>query len=184
MQRIFYGYSGDSGKNRVKIIMSRAGQARSLWVVVLSIVLLITGSVLALAGEPAQPSEKDKCPVCGMFVYKYPDWLAEVVLKDGSAVFFDGAKDLFKYYFQIQKYSPGQSKKEISAIFVMEYYDMNLMDARKAYFVIGSDVYGPMGHELIPFASREDAKTFMKDHKGKQVLVFEEVTPNVIGKLD
>jgi len=164
--------------------MIRIKKTHSLWIAALGALLLITGSVLAQAGEPVQPTEKDKCPVCGMFVYKYPDWLAEVVFKDGSAVFFDGAKDLFKYNFQIQKYSPGKTRKDIEAIFVKEYYDMELMDARKALFVIGSDVYGPMGHELIPFAVAEDAKSFMKDHKGKRILLFEEVTPNVIGKLD
>ena len=44
-----------------------------------------------------KPSAKDKCPVCGMFVAKYPDWLAAVRFRDGSHVFFDGAKDMFKY---------------------------------------------------------------------------------------
>ena len=164
--------------------MVRIVKAHSLWITALGAVLLVSGSILAQVHEPVQPSEKDKCPICGMFVYKYPDWLAEIVFKDGSVVFFDGAKDLFKYYFNIPKYSPGQSEKKITAIFVMEYYDMNLMDARKAYFVIGSNVYGPMGHELIPLASREDAETFMKDHKGKQVLLFEEITPSIIQKLD
>jgi nitrous oxide reductase accessory protein NosL len=41
-----------------------------------------------------------------------------------------------------------------------------------------------MGHELIPFATEADARTFMKDHRGKQILRFEEVTPQVIEKLD
>jgi nitrous oxide reductase accessory protein NosL len=164
--------------------MVRIVKAHSLWITALGAVLLVSGSILAQVHEPVQPSEKDKCPICGMFVYKYPDWLAEIVFKDGSAVFFDGAKDLFKYYFQIQKYSPGITRKDIEAILVKEYYDIELMDARKALFVIGSDVYGPMGHELLPFAATEDAKSFMKDHKGKRILRFEEVTPNVIGNLD
>jgi len=164
--------------------MVRIVKAISPWIAALGAVLLIAGSGPAQAAGPVQPSEKDKCPVCGMFVYKYPDWLAEIVLKDGSVMFFDGAKDLYKYYFNIPKYSSGQSKKDIAAIFVMEYYDMKLMDARRAYFVIGSDVYGPMGHELIPFATDEDARAFMKDHKGKKILRFEEVTPDIMGKLD
>jgi len=164
--------------------MVRIVKTISPWIAALGAVLLITGSGLAEAKEPIQPTDKDKCPVCGMFVYKYPDWLAEVAFKDGSVVFFDGAKDLFKYYFNIPKYSPGQGKKDIATVFVVEYYDMKLMDARKAFFVIGSDVYGPMGHELIPFAAAEDAETFMKDHKGKRVLRFEEITLNVIEKLD
>ena len=50
----------------------------------------------------------------------------------------------------------------------MEYYDMNMIDARKAFFVIGSDIYGPMGNELIPLATEEDARNLLKDHKGKR----------------
>jgi nitrous oxide reductase accessory protein NosL len=41
-----------------------------------------------------------------------------------------------------------------------------------------------MGRELIPFFTQEDARAFKKDHKGKRILVFEQVTPAVIGKLD
>jgi nitrous oxide reductase accessory protein NosL len=162
----------------------RITKANLIWIAALGAVLLIFGTGLAETKNPVQPSKKDKCPVCGMFVYKYPDWLAEIIFKDGSVDFFDGAKDLFKYYFNLAKYKPGKNKKNIAAIYVMEYYDMQLIDARKAFFIIGSDIYGPMGHELIPFATEEDASAFMKDHKGKRILRFEAITPRVIDKLD
>ena len=29
------------------------------------------------------PGSKDTCPVCGMFVSRYPDWVATVLYKDG-----------------------------------------------------------------------------------------------------
>jgi len=150
----------------------------------LAAVLLITGTGLAETKDPVQPAKKDKCPVCGMFVYKYPDWLAEIIFKDGSVDFFDGAKDLFKYYFNINKYRPGRNKKNIAAVYVMEYYDMQLIEARQAFFVMGSDIYGPMGHELIAFATEADARAFMQDHKGKTILRFEAITPKVIDRLD
>lgn len=159
-------------------------KANLIWIAVLGTALLLTGMGLAQTKEPVEPSKKDKCPVCGMFVYKYPDWLAEIIFKDDSVDYFDGAKDLFKYYFNLKKYRPGKNIKDIAAVYVMEYYDMELIDVRKAFFVIGSDVYGPMGHELIPFATEEDARTFMSDHKGKSILRFEEITPRVIEKLD
>jgi nitrous oxide reductase accessory protein NosL len=119
-----------------------------------------------------------------MFVYKYPDWVGQVIFKDGSADFFDGAKDLFKYYFDLKKYNPKKSKTDIQAIYVSEYYKMEPLDAKEAYFVIGSDVYGPMGRELIPLATEADAEAFRKDHKGKRILRFQEVTPKVMEKLD
>ena len=99
-------------------------------------------------------------------------------------VFFDGAKDLFKYYFNLKKYNPEKTIQDIAAVYVTEYYEMKRIDARQAFFILGSDVYGPMGHELIPLATEADAKTFMKDHRGKRILRFEAVTPQVIETLD
>ena len=154
------------------------------WVAGILIVFFSTGSALALDPAPVKPSKKDKCPVCGMFVYKYPDWVGEIMFKDGTMAFFDGAKDLFKYYFNLKKYNHGKTQKDISAIYVTEYYDLKLMDAHKAHFVMGSDVYGPMGRELIPFFTKEDAGEFKKDHKGMRILVFQQITPAVIKKLD
>ena len=71
------------------------------------ILLLPALAVLpAMAGSlpPLSPGPGDKCPVCGMFVAKYPDWVGEIIFTDGSVAFFDGAKDLFKYYFNLDKY--------------------------------------------------------------------------------
>jgi copper chaperone NosL len=50
--------------------------------------------------------------------------------------------------------------------------------------VIGSDVFGPMGRELIPFKTEADAKGFMQDHQGKFMLRFKEVTVEVVKNLD
>jgi nitrous oxide reductase accessory protein NosL len=133
---------------------------------------------------PAAPGKKDKCPVCGMFVAKYPDWLAQISFHDGAVYFFDGAKDLFKFYFNLKKYQPKRSASEIAAVFVTEYYDLEPIAAKSAWFVIGSDVFGPMGRELIPFKTKDAAAGFLKDHGGIQVLEFEQVTPAVIEKLD
>jgi nitrous oxide reductase accessory protein NosL len=43
---------------------------------------------------------------------------------------------------------------------------------------IGSDVCGPMGRKFIPFAQTDDTKEFMKDHRGKTALKFDEVGPD------
>ena len=119
-----------------------------------------------------------------MFVYKYPDWVGQIIFNDGSMAFFDGTKDLFKYYFNLNKYNPEKTLNDIAAIYVTEYYDMKIVDSTGAFFVIGSDVYGPMGKELIPFVSESDAEGFKKDHKGKRILRFEDITPGIIKMLD
>ena len=48
-----------------------------------------------------------------MFVAKYPDWLAQIIFKDGTTFFFDGTKDMFKFYFNLQRYSPKKKVEDI-----------------------------------------------------------------------
>jgi len=119
-----------------------------------------------------------------MFVAKYPDFAAQIQFRDGSTFHFDGAKDMFKYYLNLPRYAPGKKTTDITAIFVTNYYDLTLVDGLTAYYVVGSDVYGPMGRELIPFAKESEARDFLKDHKGKSIIRFRDVTPAVLRPLD
>jgi nitrous oxide reductase accessory protein NosL len=151
------------------------------------IVLLLAGIAPPLFAQEVEvpaPSPTDVCPVCGMFVTKYPQWVATLVYKDGTAVYFDGAKDLFKYLFDLPKYAPDRTPEAIASIAVTEYYGVTHIDARQAWFVVGSDVLGPMGHELVPLMTAEDAEEFKEDHTGTAILRFDEVTPEIIPKLD
>ena len=136
------------------------------------------------AAKPPKPGAKDLCPVCGMLVSKYPHWVATVVWKDGHAHHFDGAKDLFKYLLDLPTYAPGHKREQAVAIAVTDFYNLAKVDAREAWYVIGSDVLGPMGHELVPLSSRADADEFMKDHKGKRILRFADVTANDLAQID
>ncbi len=134
--------------------------------------------------KPVKPTQKDKCPVCGMFAAKYPDFLAEILFKDGSYAVFDGTKDMFKYYFNLKKYNPRKRLEDIDSIYVTDYYSLALIDGYQAFYVMGSNVYGPMGKELIPLLKEADANEFMKDHKGKVLLEFKGVTADVVKQLD
>lgn len=131
-----------------------------------------------------RPTAKEKCPVCGMFVTKYPDWISAVVFKDGSQAFFDGAKDMFKYLLDLKRYSSTKKKEDADAIWVQDYYSLSPIMAGKAWFVLGSDVFGPMGRELIPLETESGAREFLKDHKGQRILKFSEVTLEIIRALD
>jgi len=141
------------------------------------------GAQTALAGIP-KPGQKDLCPVCGMIVSKYPNWTATVLYKDGHTHHFDGAKDLFKYLHDLPKFAPGHARENIKSIAVTDFYNLEKVDARQAYFVIGSDVLGPMGHEFVPLASRADAEDFLKDHKGRRILGFEQIQPDLVERVD
>ena len=121
-------------------------------------------------------SHKDKCPVCGMFLYKYPRWVSMIEYNNGKKLYFDGLKDLFKYYFQ--------HPKGIKEMYGQEYYTQKTIPLKEAYFVIGSDVYGPMGNEFIALKDKKSARNFLLDHRGKKIVRFKEITKEMVYKLD
>ena len=149
-------------------------------------IILWLACSLAQAAErlPIMPQPKDRCPVCGMFVAKYPDFMAEIIFNDGAYAVFDGVKDMMKYFFDLQKYNPGRKPADIASIYVMEYYRLEFINGFRAFYVLGSEVYGPMGKELIPFEKKSEAEQFMKDHQGKSVLTFDEIDVSLINSLD
>lgn len=122
--------------------------------------------------------------MCGMLVSKYPNWVATILYKDGHAHHFDGAKDMFKFWHEPAKYAAGHRRADVATIWVTDFYSLQRIDARKALFVTGSDVLGPMGHELVPLANRADAEDFLKDHKGRRILGFADVTRELAAGLD
>ena len=153
-------------------------QALSKQLALVVFALLISGSVLA-ATVPA-PGPKDRCPVCGMFVAPYPDWVAAIALDNGKWLYFDGCKDLFRYYFASVAGKTATAANTFSGIYVTEYYTTQFVPAREVFYVLGSDVLGPMGKELIPVAGQEQAETFMRDHSGRRILRFDEVRPELL----
>lgn len=137
-------------------------------------------SFTANAEPLAKPSEKARCPVCGMFVVKYPAWLAQVQMEDGTTHFFDGVKDMMALYIEPHKYS---SDSDVAEAFVTDYYTQNWIDGKKAFYVIGSDTLGPMGHEFIPFDSQAAAEAFKKDHHGKKILSFDQINLELVNEM-
>ena len=73
--------------------------------------------------------------------------------------------------------------KQINQILVKDYYRLEYSDGKNAFYVIGSDVLGPMGNELIPFTEKNAAEEFLTDHKGEKIVMFDEVDMPLIMKL-
>ena len=104
--------------------------------------------------------------------------------KDGHAHHFDGAKDMFKFWHDPAKYAAGHRREDMAAIWVTDFYGLARIDAKKAFYVTGSDVLGPMGHEFLPLANRADAEEFLKDHKGRRILGFDQIPRGMAEQLD
>jgi len=127
-------------------------------------------------GAPEKEINPDiRCSVCGMFVAKYGNWVTQIRLADASILFFDGVKDMMVFYHSPQKHS-NFAAKDIQEVWVKDYYTQEWLDGFKAFYVVGSDILGPMGKEFIPFADRAAAEIFLTDHKGDKILVFNEIT--------
>ena len=156
---------------------------KRIWLLMLFLLLLSLGSVSAAQKAPPPPTARAKCPVCGMFVAKYPNWLCAIGFRDGTIAYFDGVKDLATYLLDPGRYAPTRKRTDVASVWVKDYYSLAFVDGEQAYYVTGSNVFGPMGNELVPFGKRADAGEFLKDHKGKGILRLREVTRETLHAL-
>ena len=123
-----------------------------------------------------------RCPVCGMVSNLYPAWTTLMVMRDGKKFYFDGIKDLMRFYLDEARYR--YDRRRIAHLVVQDFYGLAPLDARKAWYVIDSDVRGPMGRELVPLRTRQQAETFLGDHHGRGIVRFEAITPRLLSTLD
>lgn len=114
------------------------------------------------------------CPVCGMKPEESKLGPAAAVFKDGKVVGFDAPGDMFRYVLDPKKY--GFEAGNVKDLFVTEHGTKNFIDAKKALYVVGSDVTGDMGPEVVPFSKKEDAEKFKSEHHGKNVASYVQIT--------
>lgn len=129
------------------------------------------------AKESSMTAFNSDCKNCGMPSKEYPKWHVKL-LQNSSENYFCSPRCMF-----IKAIEATSTINITDSIFVVDYYNQKFFDARQAYFVINSDITGPMGHDFVPFADEKAAKEFQTEHKGKEIVRFSEVTEAVILKL-
>jgi nitrous oxide reductase accessory protein NosL len=148
---------------------------------------LVLGQPLVTSAADLSPQyvqRSTRCPVCGMYPYRTPQWTAQIVFNDQSASSFDSPVDLFRFLGNMALFDKQHKAADIGAIYVADYNTKTLSDAKKAFFVLGSRALGPMNDPNLPaFATRDAADAFVKAQGGK-VLAFGEVTRDVIKSLN
>jgi copper chaperone NosL len=154
-------------------------QAKRILLVTLAIVAFAWVPVSAIAAVVDLPdgSKLDLatlCPVCNMKAETSSLGPAALVFNDGKVVGFDTAGDLFRYLLDSGKF--GFEPKNVKNIFVTEFGTKKFIDAKTAFFVVGSDLQGSMGPEVAAFAKKEDAEAFKTEHKGKNVANHSQIT--------
>jgi len=153
------------------------------WMLIVATLVLTVSLAAATEKAPAKPGERDKCSVCTMFVAHYPNFMAQVVFKDGAHAFFCGVKDMMQYYFEPFKYNPSKKTDDIVAIIVTDFSNKKPIDGYKAYYVVGSVVFGPMGLEFMPFGEEAAAREFMRENNGKEIVRFDQINPEILKDL-
>jgi nitrous oxide reductase accessory protein NosL len=177
---------------------NRKALLRIIGILTPTLVSVLFTSVLSAADSLRLPdgSKIDlaaECPVCGMVIggtdgqgasVTYKDGhvvgfhgVAAAVFKDGHTVGFEGARCLFIYNSVPQTYNV--DVKDIARQFVTDFTTKKVIDLSKAFLVLGSNVKGPMGYELIPFSGKEDAAKFAAENQGKWIVQLHEVGRSV-----
>jgi copper chaperone NosL len=124
----------------------------------------------------------DECHVCGMLISRFPGPKGEAyVTHEPQALKFCSTRDLFAWLLQ------PETAAVVEAIYVHDMADTDwnhpddrhLIDARTAWYVVGSSRRGAMGPTLASFAKRADAEAFARQYGGR-VLPFEAITLRVL----
>lgn len=139
------------------------------------------------AGQPmhaARPVPAGaRCPVCGMYPARYPNWAAQVIFRDGAAHYFDSPVNLFDFLHKVSRYDRRYAFEDVAVSYVRDLESGQWVEAGQAFFVHGSEITGPMRNADLPaFASRAAADGFIRS-RGGQVLTFTQVTPELIRSL-
>ncbi|KQU90541.1 copper resistance protein CopZ [Ensifer sp. Root31] len=111
---------------------------------------------------------------CGMNVLEHPGPKGQVILKQiPEPIWFSSARDTVAFTLLPEE------PKEIAAIYVSDMGKAptwekpgadNWIDAKSAFYVVGSRLRGGMGAaEAVPFSSRQDALSFTERHGGQIV---------------
>ncbi len=123
-------------------------------------------------------AENFDCGNCGMPSNEFPQFHAKIQSKDQKTVWFCSTRCMF-----IGALKPGSPYEGASQRQVMDYYENKFIDAESAIYVMGSDVPGPMGADLIPHKDQQAAEEFMKEHQGKKMLKASEVNKEIIKEM-
>lgn len=135
-----------------------------------------------IAARPV-PAEA-RCPVCGMYPSRYPRWAAQLIFKDGKALFFDSPLELFRFLLDMGHYHDAHGPDDVARAYVSDAGDGRWVSIVEAHFVEGSGLLGPMHNPDLPaFAELEAAEAFVAERGGRPIRM-EQITPDLLHALE
>jgi hypothetical protein len=129
---------------------------------------------VVLAGCKGKSAEQVRCKHCGMKIDLASPWRAELVAADGSVTSFDTPR------CALTSWRSGESQAVSAKL--QEYYERKWRNAEEVRLVLGGDVIGPMGPDLVPVEPTRATK-FIQDHNADRALRIDEVTKDVLANI-
>lgn len=137
--------------------------------VFLRLLFVLVIAVSSGCGSKSRP----RCERCGMFTDTQPRWAAGAVEAGGRDVHFDSPRCMFEWLRSVE----GRGGE---APWVTEYYTQSKRPAAFVWYVVGSDVTGPMGPDVVPIGDEVGAQRFKEEHHGREVLRFDQIGPDTL----
>jgi len=135
--------------------------------------LLAAAALTALSlSAPGCSKHEVRCKTCGMKIDPASPWRAELIGTDGAVTPFDSPR------CALRSWRAGTTTAK--TLRVQDYYDRSTRDGAEVRFVVGGDVVGPMGPDLVPVDPARVSK-FIQDHAADRALKLEEITLEVLG---
>lgn len=144
---------------------------RALVAFAAALVLALAAGCGADARTPPAPHQITDTTVSvldGMSLNDYPGPKAQIVYADGHADFFCDTLGLFSVYLR-----PEHDRK-VGAMYVQDMSSTDWqrpvehwIDAKQAFYVVGSKKLGAMGQTFASFSKEDDARRFMRAEGGK-----------------
>ena len=139
----------------------RVGESMRVRMLAGAIMVLLVVLPACLVGG----NEREDCHVCGMWIDMYMKTRHVAVRKDGTRFTFCSIACTAKY---LVEHGDG-----IERILAADYLSAELIDARTAFYLSGSDVFGVMTYtSRLAFSSKAKAEGFQKEHGGN-IIDFE-----------
>lgn len=148
--------------------------------------VLFAALLLAACGEPAKPAVPleiagdTACALDGMVLLDFPGPKAQIHYDQGAPDFFCDTREMFSILLRPEQ------KKRIVAIYTQDmakadwnHPESQWIDAKSAFYVVGSPRRGSMGPTVPSFAGEADARKFAEQYGGK-VLPFAQVTLDMV----
>lgn len=151
--------------------MKAAFNATLIWIVCL---FLFIPAHLKAEEAHQHEHERESCRVCGMYIDLYWKTAGVLKYKDGRGDFSCGVACLLR----IVDEEGGVDAFE--SVQVHDWVTGELIDANKAYYVLGSEVIPDMIPNYIAFAEREEAEAFIKKEGGSMMdfgFAYTDVSP-------